>query len=114
MKDVCDYTDKINDEEYYGYMCDSSSEFFMEKINNNFPDLIFEHKDLEEKFIFTKNDLFIYNMCNKSDPYLYFLILFPRLKEEYHVMSWVMGIPFLKKYILSFNFEIKMIGYYKK
>ena len=53
-------------------------------------------------------------MYNKSDPYLYFVILFPRLKDQYHVMSWVMGVPFLKKYILSFNFENKMIGYYKK
>ena len=52
-------------------------------------------------------------MYNKSDPYLYFVILFPRLKDQYHVMSWVMGVPFLKKYILSFNFENKMIGYYK-
>ena len=114
IKDVCDYTDKINGEEYYGFMCDSRSELFMEKLNNNFPDLIFEHKELEEKFIFTKNDLFTYNMYNKSDPYLYFVILFPRLKDQYHVMSWVMGVPFLKKYILSFNFENKMIGYYKK
>jgi len=44
MKNVCDYTDKINVEEYYGYMCDSTSEFFMEKLNNNFPYLLFEHK----------------------------------------------------------------------
>ena len=85
----------------------------MDKLNSNFPNLIFEHKELEEKFIFTKNDLFTYNMYNKSDPYLYFVVLFPQLKNKYHVMSWVMGVPFLKKYILSFNFENKMIGYYK-
>jgi hypothetical protein len=113
IKDACDYTDKINVEEYIGYKCDSRSELFMEKLNNKFPDLIFEHKELEEKFIFTKNDLFTYNMYNKSDPYLYFLVLIPQLKDKYHVMSWIMGIPFLKKYILSFNFENKMIGYYK-
>ena len=95
-------------------MCDNRSELFMEKLYSNFPDLIFEHKYLEEKFIFNKNDSFTYNMYNKSDSYIYFVILFPRLKDEYHVMSWVMGVPFLKKYILSFNFENKMIGYYKK
>ena len=81
-------------------MCDSRSELFIQKLNSNFPDLIFEHKELEEKFIFTKNDLFTYNMYNKSDPYLYFVILFPRLKDQYHIMIWVMEVPFLKKYIL--------------
>jgi len=113
IKRVCDYSDKINGEEYIGYMCDSRSELFMEKLNTTFPDLIFEHKELEEKFIFTKNDLFTYNIYNKSDPYLYFIVLFPQLKDKYHVMSWIMGVPFLKKYILSFNFDNKMIGYYK-
>ena len=113
IKGVCDFVDKINGDEYIGYKCDSKSDIFMEKLNNKFPDLIFEHKELEEKFIFTKNDLFTYNMYNKSDTNLYFVILFPQLKDKYHVMSWVMGIPFLKKYILSFNFDNKMIGYYK-
>lgn len=113
-KDACFYSDQINKGEYAGYKCDSRSKIFMEKLNNTFPDLIFEHKELEEKFIFTKNDLFTYNMYNKSDPYLYFIILSPQLKDRYHEMSWIMGIPFLKKYTLSFNYDNKQIGYYKQ
>ena len=72
----------------------------MEKLNNNFPDLIFEPKELKEKLIFTKNDSFTYNIYNKFSSYLYFIVLFPQLKDKYHVMSWIMGAPFLKKYIL--------------
>ena len=73
-------------------------QIFLEKLDKEFPDLIFEHKELEEKFIFTKNDLFTYNMYNESDEYLYFVVLFPLIKSKYHVMSWILGIPFIKKY----------------
>jgi hypothetical protein len=111
---VCDYTYTINFEEYAGYKCDSKSELFMEYLNKKFPDLIFEHKELEEKFIFTKNDLFTYNIYNTSDTYLYFLVLFPMIKDKYHPMSWILGAPFFKKYTLSFNYDSLMIGYYKK
>ena len=114
IEKVCDYTYTINGEEYAGYKCDSKSELFLEHLNKKFPDLIFEHKELEEKFVLTKNDLFTYNMYNKSDTYLYFLILFPMIKDRYHPMSWILGIPFLKKYTLSFNYDNIMIGYYKK
>ncbi len=114
IEKVCDYTYTINGEEYAGYKCDSKSELFLEHLNKKFPDLIFEHKELEEKFVLTKNDLFTYNMYNKSDTYLYFLILFPMIKDRYHPMSWILGIPFFKKYTLSFNYDNIMIGYYKK
>ena len=114
IEKVCDYTYTINGEEYAGYKCDSKSEIFLEHLNKKFPDLIFEHKELEEKFVLTKNDLFTYNMYNKSDTYLYFLILFPMIKDRYHPMSWILGIPFFKKYTLSFNYDNIMIGYYKK
>ena len=34
-----EYKHKINGEEYYGYMCDTRSELFMEKLNSKFPRL---------------------------------------------------------------------------
>lgn len=113
MKRICDYSDTLNEGEYIGYKCDTKSEIFMEKLNN-FPDLVFEHEELEEKFIFKGKDLFTYNIYNKSDTYVYFVILFPLLKDKYHPMSWILGAPFLKKYSLSFNYDNKMIGYLKK
>ena len=115
MKDACDYIYNINGEEYAGYKCDSKSEIFLEKLNNKFPDLVFEHKELEEKFILTGKDLFTFNIYNKSDTYVYFVILFPQveLRDRGHPMSWILGIPFLKKYTLSFNYDNKIIGYLK-
>jgi len=111
---ACNKILNINGEEYSGYICNSTSDIFIENVNNKFPDLIFEHKELGEKFILTGKDLFTYNMYNKSDTYVYFLILFPQLKDRFHPMSWILGIPFFKKYILSFNYDNKMIGYYKR
>jgi hypothetical protein len=113
LERVCDYTDRLNGEEYSAYVCEGS-ELFLEILEKKFPDLIFEHEELEEKFIFTAKDLFTYNMYNKSDTKLYFMVLFPRTKDMYHPMNWYLGTPFFKKYILSFNYDNKMIGYLKQ
>ena len=80
----------------------------MDYLDKNFPDLIFEHKDLKEKFILTKKDLFAFNTNNDSDKNLYFLIL---SGEDY--LDWILGIPFLKNYVLSYNYDTKKIGYYE-
>ena len=95
----------------YSYVCDSKSKYFMDYLNNNFPDLVFEHKQLGINFTLTKNDLFAYNSLDNSDTNLYFLILnyFDDAKDS----NWYFGIPFLKKYRLSFNYDRKNIGYYK-
>ena len=115
IKNVCNYIYNINGEEFTGYKCDSKSELFLENLKNKFPDLIFEHKELEEKFILTGKDLFTYNIYNKSDTYVYFAILFRQLqlKDKGHPTSWILGIPFFKKYTLSFNYDNKIIGYLK-
>ena len=116
IKKVCDYTYTINGDEFVGYKCDGKSELFLENLNNKFPDLIFEHKELDEKFVFKGKDLFTYNIYNESDTFLYFNILFPQpqLRDRGHPMSWILGIPFLKKYPFSFNYDNKLIGYLKK
>ena len=99
-----------NQRDLFSFICDSKSRKFKDYINNKFPDLIFEHKELGEKFILNKNDLFSFNNFNKSDTNLYFLIMF-RPNNKY---NWTLGIPFLKKYRLSFNYDTKKIGYYKE
>ena len=111
-KKVCHYNNLINNGEYYSYICDSKSEYFMERLNKSFPDLVFEHKDLEKNFTLTKNDLFAYNSFNDSDTNLYFLVINYVKKPPYYI-TWSLGIPFLKKYRLSFNYDSKMIGFYK-
>ena len=111
-KKICHYNNLINNELYYSYICDSKSEYFMDCLNKSFPDLVFEHKDFEMNFTLTKNDLFAYNSFNDSDTNLYFLII-NYVKKPHYYVTWSLGIPFLKKYRLSFNYDSKMIGFYK-
>jgi hypothetical protein len=112
-QNICFINDKINNNGYLSYECDSTSEIFIKKLNNEFPDLIFEHKVLEANFTLTKNDLFSYNNFNTSDNNLYFLIIFANPKGHQYILNWMLGVPFLKKYRLSFNYDTKKIGYYK-
>ena len=96
------------DQHFYSYACDSQSKYFMDYLEKNFPDLIFEHKGLNEKFILTKKDLFAYNTNNDSDKNLYFLII-----SGLDYYDWFLGIPFLKNYVFSYDYDNKNIGYYK-
>ena len=103
-----------NKKELYSFICDGKSQNLIYYINNQFPDLVFEHIGLEEKFILTKNDLFSYNIFNELDTNIYFLVLFPSVYESNKYYNWTLGLPFLKKYRLSFNCDTKKIGYFKE
>ena len=98
---------------YYSFICNSQSEFLMNKLENNFPDLIFESKNLLKNFTLSKNDLFAYNNMDTSDNNLYFLIIFHKEIKNVN-KNWIIGIPFFRKYIFSFDYENKQIGYYDK
>ena len=93
----------------YGYSCDSNSKYFIEKLNNKFPNLILYNNDFNRNFTLTKSELFAYNTIDNSDTQLYFLILGGIDDEN----RWIMGIPFLKKYVLSYDYDKKRIGFYK-
>ena len=93
----------------FGYACDSNSPLFMDNLNTKFPDLIFYNRDINRNFILTKKDLFAYNTNDNSDNNLYFLIVDGIDDEE----RWIFGIPFLKKYVISYDFDNKKIGYYE-
>ena len=69
-----------------------------------FPELVFFKNDLEEKFNLTYQDLFF----TKGDN-VYFLIVFNHIYDD----IWELGKPFLKKYSFAFNFDSKIIWYYK-
>ena len=121
-KDICFYKNVLIDEKYGTYVCDSTSELFKEKYNNQFPNLYFQHYDLNKTFILDKYDLFTYNNINKSDTNIYFLIFFPNKDDPYYnpefpgrapIRRWKLGIPFLKKYKLTFNADSRIINYYE-
>ena len=114
QKKLCYYNNGTkNKKELYSFICNSQSLYLMNYLNYNFPDLVFEHKELEENFILNKYDLFSFNNFNKSDTNLYFLVLFRDMIGYNKNLNWTLGIPFLKKYRLSFNYDSKKIGYYK-
>ena len=112
-KKLCSFNLLNNKKALYSFICDGQSKNFLNYLNNKFPYLVFEHKEFEESFILTKNDLFSYNNYNISDTNIYFLIMFQSINEKGYYFNWTLGIPFLKRYRLSFNYDSKKIGYYK-
>ena len=112
-EEICYFNTKNNKRGLYSFICNRKSEIFIKYLNNSFPDLIFVSKELEENFTLTKYDLFSLNNYNKSDTNIYFLVMFPPLHGFTNYYDWTLGIPFLKKYRLSFNYDTKKIGYYK-
>ena len=93
---------KEDDGNYTIYFCDKAK--FNEEEMKKFPELKFVKTDLEESFNLTYQDLF-FTKGNK----VYFLIVFHYLYNE----VWEMGKPFLRKYAFAYNFDSKLIWYYK-
>ena len=89
--------------DYTGYSC-NKEKFTIEEMRK-FPEIKFTKNDLEESFVLTYEDLFF----NKGDK-IYFLVVFHRILKD----IWELGKPFLKKYTFAFNFDSKLIWYYKR
>ena len=89
--------------DYTIFVCDREK-FNIEKMKK-FPELIFKNADLNESFVLTYEDVFFTKGNN-----VYFLIVFHRILKE----VWEFGRPFLAKYEFAFNFDSKLIWYYKK
>ena len=73
-------------------------------IKNNFKDIFFKNQELNYEFVLGYQDLFI-----KYDNKLLFLMV---SKED--SKKWTFGIPFLKKYLLIYDYDHKVIGFYKQ
>ena len=87
------------DEDLQGFKCNKN-------INKELtPEIRFYNKALNMTFVLDYNDLYI----EKGD-YLYFLVA---KYFEYQPEYWVLGKPFMKKYLFLFNYDSKMIGFYK-
>ena len=114
QKNICKYVPVPYNPEYSTYVCDGKSDLFIQYYNTKFTNLYFIYKDSNTTFVLDKNDLFSYNLNNKSDTQIYFLVLFYNSLTYYDkVKRFKLGIPFFKKYKFSFHPEDRVINYYR-
>ena len=106
---VCQYKEVQIDLTYRTFVCNGKSSIFEEYYNSKFPELLFKIKNIDDKFILTKEDLFFKNTKDKSDTNIYFRVFFHAIKTS----SWQFGITFLQKYRFSFDYDNNNILYHK-
>ena len=93
--------EKISDSTFY--YCKNDKNIISE-IKKVFPGIIFKSHDLVYNFILEADDLFI-----EQNGYVYCLIYFTNF---YYEKRWVMGRPFLKKYLFTVNYNDKYLSFY--
>ena len=94
----------INGEKYRIIYCQNNEEN-KNYLKKNFKNLYFKHHEYNYIFVLKYEDLFLeYN----NDKILFLII------SEKNINNWILGIPFLKKYLFSFDYDFKVIGFYNK
>ena len=84
---------------YYYYYCNVS---YLEQIKKEFMPIFFEHKEFNYNFTLTFDDIFI-----QKNNYIFLKIIFDCIETD-----WVLGAPFLSKYLFVFDSDSKEIGFY--
>ena len=84
---------------FYYIVCDNDINI------NNFPTLYLKSNNLQYVYELTKDELFL-----KDNNKIYFLIIF----EFSRTNTWVIGKPFLEKYLLSYNYDARSISFYNE
>ena len=84
---------------FYYYVCDDDINIDI------FPTLFLKSKNLQYEYQLTKDELFI-----KNNHKIYFLIVF----EFSRLNTWKLGKPFLDKYLFSYNYDSKTVGFYNE
>lgn len=84
---------------FYYIICDNNINI------NDFPELYLKSKNLQYIYQLNKNDLFI-----KDNNNYYFLVVFEFSRSN----TWVLGKPFLRKYLFSYDYDSKSIGFYNE
>ena len=83
--------------------CDNKEEI-IDYIKKNFMPIYFKNQELNYEFLLEYKDLFI-----KSGNKILFLII-----TQKETKRWIFGIPFLKKYLLTYDYDNRVIGFYKQ
>ena len=83
--------------------CDNKPEI-IDYIKKTFMPIYFKNQELNYEFILDYKDLFI-----KSNNKIIFLIT-----SQIENKKWTFGIPFLKKYLLTYDYDNRVIGFYRQ
>ena len=84
------------------YSC-INTEKIKSELKKKFPPLKLENKAYMKTFELTYDDLFL----EKNDK-IYFLVYF----SYYLTFPWELGLPFLQKYFLNYNYDTNLISFY--
>jgi len=105
-KNICVFESFPRNISYSIIKCDKNQ---FKKNLKKFPNLYLNNKELQVNFDLSFEDLFM-----TFDDRIYFLVIFRTSKsnKEKENEVWELGIPFLKKYQITFNSDTKKIGYY--
>ena len=91
--------------DFFVFSCQNTYE--VDDYIKSFPSLYFELPN-DLKFVFTYKDLF--KLFNDR---LYFMIIFKIEAILAFSPKWIMGEPFLRKYLTLFNYETREISFYR-
>ena len=84
------------------YYC-QKDESVLSKIKKAFPKLVFQIRDLNYNFTLDYNDI-----IHEEEEYFFFLLYF----GAYYSKDWIMGKPFLRKYVFVFNYNENILDFY--
>ncbi len=95
---ICEQKNIYDNKNYFFIQCDSDESKFSLK---DFPSVYFEQKELQTIFVLDAKDVFVLDKINQK---YVFLIYFYGIRKAW----WTIGLPFLKKYQLTFDEGRKM------
>ena len=95
----------INNDTFEIFSCDSNK--LKDRHKSQFPTIKFQNNDFN--YIFYLSFYYLFQKIERFDKY-YFLIVFPESKNSNN--NWYIGHPFLRKYLFTFNYDSKAIGFY--
>ena len=103
QRDICYYMD-IDLSKYRTIICDKDKIESLDNFYDNFPTAYFFHFEFNTTFEFERKELLI-----EEDNHIYFMMY---IDNDNNQNLWGIGKIFMEKYLLTFDYRNKSIGYY--
>ena len=101
FQSMFDLTIRYIERTFYYYYCDPS---YLQEMKKDFKPIIFEHNEFKFNFSLDFDDFYVI-----KNNYIFLKIIFYSQRTD-----WILGDPFTKKYLFTFNSDSKEIGFYSK